>query len=76
MTATATHRRALTRLVLDPVSDAGAAGPDHRWRLDLPPAPVVVLGDTLRLTQVVTNLLANARTHTAPRGAVATHDSG
>ena len=54
----------LTRLVLDAVSDAGAAGPGHRWRLDLPPEPVVVLGDTLRLTQVVTNLLANARTHT------------
>ena len=26
----------LTRLVLDAVSDARAAGPDHRWPLDLP----------------------------------------
>jgi two-component system, OmpR family, sensor kinase len=56
----------LTRLVLDAVSDANAAGPDHVWRLDLPAEPVVVTGDALRLTQVVTNLLANARTHTPP----------
>ena len=25
----------LTRLVIDAVSDARAAGPDHRWQLDL-----------------------------------------
>jgi two-component system, OmpR family, sensor kinase len=54
----------LSRLVVDAVSDAGAAGPAHRFRLDLPDEPVIVVGDALRLTQVVTNLLANARTHT------------
>ena len=54
----------LTRLVLDAVDDAHAAGPAHRWRLDLPDEPVVVPGDASRLTQVLTNLLANARTHT------------
>ena len=54
----------LTRLVLDAVTDARAAGPDHRWRLDLPEEPVTVTGDAHRLHQVLANLLANARTHT------------
>ncbi|MCW0212898.1 MAG: HAMP domain-containing histidine kinase [Pseudonocardia sp.] len=57
----------LTRLVLDAVGDAHAAGPRHRWRLDLPEEPVTVVGDASRLTQVLANLLANARTHT-PEG--------
>ncbi|MFR9803633.1 sensor histidine kinase [Pseudonocardia sp. RS010] len=61
----------LTRLVLDAVSDAHAAGPRHRWQLDLPEEPVVVPGDASRLTQVLTNLLANARTHT-PEGTLVT----
>lgn len=60
----------LTRLVLDAVGDAHAAGPDHRWRLDLPDAPVTVPGDASRLTQVITNLLANVRAHTPPDTAV------
>jgi two-component system OmpR family sensor kinase len=54
----------LSRLAVDAVSDAHVAGPDHQWELDLPPEPVVVPGDAARLHQVVTNLLANARTHT------------
>ncbi|MEU6174802.1 HAMP domain-containing sensor histidine kinase [Streptantibioticus parmotrematis] len=53
-------------LVVDAVSDARAAGPEHRWRLDLPDDPVVVRGDAARLHQVLANLLANARTHTPP----------
>jgi two-component system, OmpR family, sensor kinase len=61
----------LTRLVLDGVNDAHAAGMDHRWQLDLPDEPVVVTGDASRLTQVLTNLLANARTHT-PAGTTVT----
>ncbi|SNS31245.1 two-component system, OmpR family, sensor kinase [Geodermatophilus saharensis] len=56
----------LTGLVLDVVSDAHAAGPDHRWRVDLPPAAVLVPGDAARLHQVLANLLANVRTHTPP----------
>ncbi|HEX8767528.1 MAG TPA: HAMP domain-containing sensor histidine kinase, partial [Jatrophihabitans sp.] len=56
----------LTRLAVDATSDAHAAGPQHRWQLDVPDEPVVVLGDAPRLHQVVTNLLANARTHTPP----------
>ncbi|CRZ18061.1 sensor histidine kinase [Mycolicibacterium neworleansense] len=54
----------LSRLVVDTVSDAHIAGPDHRWSLDLPEDPVVVEGDEARLHQVLANLLANARTHT------------
>ncbi len=56
----------LTRLVIDAVSDARAAGPQHRWQLDLPPEAVEAYGDQARLTQVVVNLLANARAHTPP----------
>jgi two-component system OmpR family sensor kinase len=54
----------LSGLVVDAVSDAHIAGPDHRWTLDLPDEPVVVTGDAQRLQQVLGNLLANARTHT------------
>ncbi|AIY47718.1 sensor histidine kinase [Mycolicibacterium fortuitum] len=54
----------LSRLVVDSVSDAHIAGPDHQWSLDLPEDPVVVDGDEARLHQVLANLLANARTHT------------
>ena len=56
----------LTRLVLDTVGDARIAGPDHRWVLDLPEEPVVVVGDEPRLNQVMVNLLANSRRHTPP----------
>ncbi|KPC64324.1 sensor histidine kinase [Streptomyces chattanoogensis] len=54
----------LTRLVLDATDDARAAGPDHRWLLDLPETAVTITGDKHRLHQVIGNLLANARTHT------------
>jgi two-component system, OmpR family, sensor kinase len=54
----------LTRLVVDAVADAHAAGPEHRWQLDLPAEPVTVPGDASRLAQVLGNLLANARVHT------------
>lgn len=57
----------LSRLLIDAVSDAHAAGPDHEWSLDLPEQPVVVDGDAARLHQVVVNLLTNARVHT-PNG--------
>jgi two-component system OmpR family sensor kinase len=56
----------LSVLVVNAVSDAHAAAPEHRWHLDLPPEPVEVHGDPARLHQVVANLLANARTHTPP----------
>ncbi|WP_171113638.1 MULTISPECIES: HAMP domain-containing sensor histidine kinase [unclassified Streptomyces] len=56
----------LVPLVVDTVSDARAAGPDHIWRLDLPDEPALVSADAARLQQVLVNLLANARTHTPP----------
>ncbi|MET8679060.1 ATP-binding protein [Streptomyces sp. NPDC004647] len=61
----------LSPLVVDAVSDARAAGPDHRWRLELPDEPALVRGDPERLHQVLVNLLANARTHT-PAGTTVT----
>lgn len=63
----------LTQLLLEAVSDARVVAPGHRWRLALPdggdpedPAPVHVVGDRLRLHQVITNLLTNARKYTPP----------
>jgi two-component system OmpR family sensor kinase len=54
----------LSLVLVDAVSDAHVAGPDHRWELDLPEEPVTVSGDAHRLHQVFANLLANARVHT------------
>ncbi|MGN6127763.1 MAG: sensor histidine kinase [Humibacter sp.] len=59
----------LSRLVIDVVSDAHAAGTDHTWNVDLPSEPVTVIGDEKRLHQVLANLLTNARVHT-PEGTV------
>lgn len=56
----------LTRMLLEAVADARVLAPDHEWRLALPDEPIEVRGDEQRLHQVVTNLLANARTHTPP----------
>ncbi|SEC93814.1 cell wall metabolism sensor histidine kinase WalK [Streptomyces sp. TLI_105] len=56
----------LVPLVVDAVSDARAAGPEHHWRLELPTDSPAVRADGARLQQVLVNLLANARTHTPP----------
>ncbi|MFD3932193.1 sensor histidine kinase [Streptomyces sp. NPDC058614] len=61
----------VTRLVIDCTDDARAASPGHSWALDLPETPVTVTGDSHRLAQVLTNLLANARLHT-PVGTLVT----
>ena len=61
----------LGEVVVNAVSDARVAGPDHVWRLAVPEQPVIALADRHRLHQVVANLLANARTHT-PAGTVVT----
>ncbi|MGB0101966.1 MAG: HAMP domain-containing sensor histidine kinase [Nocardioides sp.] len=79
----------LTRLVVEAVSDARVVSPDHRWRVDVPDdaveAAYLVPGDALRLHQVVTNLLTNARKYTPPgttvtvgvrRDGFAVHDDG
>lgn len=69
----------LSRLAIDGIGDAQAAGPDHSWVLELDDEPVVVAGDAGRLSQVLGNLLANARIHT-PEGTTVTvevvHDAG
>ena len=54
----------LVPLVVDAVSDAHAASPDHDWQLHTPDDAVTVTGDGGRLHQVIANLLANARAHT------------
>lgn len=61
----------LSRLAIESLGDAQAAGPDHHWELDLSEHPVVIAGDEGRLHQVFANLLANARTHT-PDGTTVT----
>ncbi|CAN5719164.1 HAMP domain-containing sensor histidine kinase [soil metagenome] len=56
----------LSELILDAVSDAQIAAPDHRWFLDLPDTPVLLSGDRERIHQVLANLLSNASVHTPP----------
>ncbi len=61
----------LSRLAIEGVGDAQAADAGHSWVLDLSDEPVVVAGDGGRLSQVIGNLLANARAHT-PEGTTVT----
>jgi two-component system OmpR family sensor kinase len=60
----------LSTVLVDVVSDAHAAGPDHVWSLEIPDDPVTIDGDRARLHQVFANLLANARVHTPAGSAV------
>jgi two-component system OmpR family sensor kinase len=59
----------LTRLAADAVADARAVSPDRPIEFT-DGAPVMVLGDELRLRQVAGNLLSNAQVHTPPGAAV------
>jgi len=61
----------LSRIVIDAVGDAHAAGRDHDWRMSMPDEQVFIVGDAPRIHQVVVNLLANARVHT-PAGTIVT----
>ena len=54
----------------DAVADSNAIEPDRVVELN-GEGPALVMGDEQQLTQVVANLLANARTHTPPRAPVA-----
>ena len=56
----------LTECVINAVNDVRAAGPEHIWPWMCPTNRSWRPVDRHRLHQVVTNLLANARTHTPP----------
>jgi two-component system OmpR family sensor kinase len=64
----------LGRLCADVVDDTNALDHDHLFSLDLE-APVMVLGDPERLTQVAHNLVRNALAHT-PAGTTVTVSVG
>jgi two-component system OmpR family sensor kinase len=51
-------------LIKEAVASARAAGPSHEISVELPDEDLFVLGDSLRIHQVIANLLANARIHT------------
>jgi two-component system OmpR family sensor kinase len=52
-------------IISDAVASARAAGPEHPVSLSIPDEEIFMLGDETRIHQVVANLLANARAHTA-----------
>jgi two-component system, OmpR family, sensor kinase len=56
----------LTALVLDAATAARAVEVDRPLRINVGEKPVVVTGDGNRIRQVIDNLLANVREHTAP----------
>lgn len=56
----------VSRIIVDAVGDAHAAGPDYEWHITMPEDSIMVRGDAPRIHQVVVNLLANARVHTPP----------
>ena len=56
----------VVEVVLNATSDAQVAWKTHTWRLSLPEDAVVAEADSMRLHQVVVNLLANAHKHTPP----------
>lgn len=61
----------LGELVLDAAMDARVTASEHHWVLEVPEEPVTVLGNARQLSQVVVNLLSNARKHT-PAGTTVT----
>ena len=65
----------IVAVVLNAVSDARAAGPDHIWHLELPEEGFEVRANADRLHQVIVNLLSNARNHT-PAGTTVTTVTG
>lgn len=65
----------LCDLVAHAVNDAAVSAPDHHFRAELPDGPVLVLGDQVRLQQLVANLLGNTRVHT-PAGTTVTTSVG
>jgi two-component system OmpR family sensor kinase len=66
----------MTRLAIEATSDAQVARRGHRWVLELPDDPELVLGDEHRLRQVLGNLLSNAGRHTPDGTTVTVRVSG
>lgn len=54
----------INHLVNEVIASARAAGPSHKITLKSNNEEIFVLGDSMRIHQAVSNLLANARTHT------------
>jgi signal transduction histidine kinase len=67
-----TRRLNLAQVVSDAIASCRTRLDEHALRLtmDLPPNPVWVDGDVVRLTQVVCNLIDNASKYTPTRGRV------
>jgi len=63
-TPVTSHPVDMGELLVNAVSDASVAGPDHSWKFDVPDEPLTVMGDENQLHEVVANLLGNARKHT------------
>jgi two-component system OmpR family sensor kinase len=55
----------INHLVAEAIASARAAGPDHPITFSSSGEEIFVLGDSMRIHQAVSNLLANARTHTS-----------
>ncbi|GAB3618155.1 HAMP domain-containing sensor histidine kinase [Okibacterium endophyticum] len=56
----------LSQLVLETVSDARFAYPEHRWQISLPAESAIVIGDDDAIRRILLNLIANAGHHTPP----------
>ena len=57
----------IVKVVADATASAQVSGPNHPVTLIAPNTEVFMLGDEVRIHQVIANLLANARSHT-PEG--------
>ena len=55
----------IVKVVADATASAQVSGPNHPITLIAPNSELFMLGDEVRIHQVIANLLANARSHTA-----------